>query len=547
MPPKRLIVLILLLLTSFAVVTARDVLQGNQCLIDADEVVNDTLFVVCEDLTINGTITGNVIGSALYGRIDGHVQGNVYLVGGQLDVAGVIAGDLHFLGPVLDVDPAPAGSARPGKAQSPLNGSLFSITLSTHLAPGTWVPGSVIGAGYQLLIDGAVGREVNFWGSALVIDGPVDGNVYASVGNPATDSRQIETLLLPLNFDLELTTAGLRVLENGRVGGQLSYSGPQEGIIEGDLAAEPQYTQPQVVTLPNLEQPGTVTRFFDHFLREASTLLVIGLVILLFVPRSVQTPLTNLRQRPFASFSVGMLAFILSFPVVLFSLVLSALTILVLQVVGLAGVALAAGVLLGLFNVGGISVFYFIAIFVARVVVALGIGHLLLRIIRGRRLSVTRPRVYLSLLIGVMLLALLISLPTVGFLVNGAALFLGLGTVIGGLLETLRQMRETGIPNTPPVRTDYPISAEIIRNRSNLPSAPVAMPLAGPIPDINDQRPASHADETTHDASQTNAHTDDTNAEGQQPPLPDNKRGQGMDNLPDGFDVQSFFDLDEPD
>lgn len=498
---RRALLLLLFLTLCAGFTTAREVMQNSQCVIEADQVVQDTLFVLCDDLIIYGEVDGHVIGAAVRAHIHGTVAGNLYLVGAALTIDGMIAGDVHYLGASLQVLAQPADA---DKAVSPLQSSLFALTLSTTLDAGTRVPGSVIGAGYQLVLNGAVGREVNYWGSALVVNGPIAGNVYASVGDRTTDGSQIETLLLPLGLDLRLTTPGLLVAANGRIEGELIYGGPQEAIIEGAVQNAPQYSPPPVVSLQNLEEPGVITLFFDNFLREASTLLVIGVVILLFVPNLLQTPLTNLRQRPFASFSVGMLSFILSFPVVTALLLLNVAVVALPLVIGLSGVALAAGVLMGLFNVGSISIFYFIAIFVARVIVALGIGRLVLRIFRRgrRRPPGVRPRVFLALIIGVAILALFSSLPTVGLLVNGAAVFFGLGTVIGGLLENLRRLREGGLPARAPVQTSYTVQ----------PVAPPALPAT---------TPARDADEVIF-------------------------AGPGMEDLPPGFDPTSFFDLDDP-
>ena len=79
---------------------------------------------------------------------------------------------------------------------------------------------------------------INFWGSALTISGDVGGDVTATVGN--SESRNaasnIETLLFPLQFDVELRNPGLILTESGAIDGQLEYTGPTEGIIRGETA-----------------------------------------------------------------------------------------------------------------------------------------------------------------------------------------------------------------------------------------------------------------------------------------------------------------------
>lgn len=48
---------------------------------------------------------------------------------------------------------------------------------------GTSIPGNIAAAGYQLVLNGDVGGEVNFWGSGLAINAAVGGDVDAVVGD----------------------------------------------------------------------------------------------------------------------------------------------------------------------------------------------------------------------------------------------------------------------------------------------------------------------------------------------------------------------------
>ena len=71
-------------------------------------------------------------------------------------------------------------------------------------------------------------------------------------------------------------------------------------------------------------------------------------------------------------------------------------------------------VVLGLINVGGLSIFYFVAIFVARVIIGLSVGRVLLLRIAGVRTRRTRDIAW-SFTAGILLLALAVSLPIVGW------------------------------------------------------------------------------------------------------------------------------------
>ena len=509
----RLLLLIGSLLTAQCVL-AREVFSRANCAIEADTIIDGSLFVLCQELRIDGTVNGDLIGGAALATINGRINGNIYLIAGQLDIRGSVKKDIHFGGATLRINPPSERENDPALAPYlRVRGDIKAVSLSIRVFENTLISDGIMNLGYQLILHGNVNGEVSFWGSALHIDGSVHGNIYATVGNPESESRQIETLLLPLQFlsldfaEVELFNPGLVISEKGRVVGDLAYKGPTIGDIQGTTSGQIIYVQTSVVTLPTLEQPGSLTIYILAFAREFTTLLAIGAFIIFAVPHLIKSPMANLRSSPFASFSVGMLTFILSFPIVLLALLLSISVLMILQLIGLSGVVVAVGIVLALVNLGGVSVFYFVAIFVARVIAGLALGRVLLR---GNWQHRTGTRWEIArLALGVLVLSAMVSVPVVGFLINAAALFLGLGAILTVLIYQFRHLRET---NPTPAPAWYAPSPAITRERptmTNLPKMPISSAKqAKP----TQKKPAQHLAE--------------------QP---------GMRNLPEGFDL-SFFD-----
>lgn len=482
-------------------VSAREILQGEICTVPAETTIQGSLFVVCETLDIAGTVEGDVFGVALRARIGGTVQGSIYLAAAQLDVAGAVQRDVHFVGPVLRLLPRLPDAAADVPATAALQGNVIAAALSTQVSRGVRVPGQITSFGYQLLVEGRVENEINFWGSALLIDGTARSDVYASVGDPANDSSQIETLLLPFNLDIDLRDPGMTVTERGLITGMLSYTGPVEGRFEGRLLQEPIFNPVLPVLLPTLEEPATFSVYLQMLLREITMLLAVGAVCLIFAPRWVRAPLVELRFRPVSSLTLGMLSFLLSFPVVLILVVLAIIVLIVLNLLGLNGVALIAAIVFSLLNLGGATIFYMVAIFVSRVVVALALGRFVLRLFpRTRHLhSDTRY----ALVAGVLLLTLVASVPYVGWVINAIALFIGLGGILVITLERFRTLREGSLN---PAGHTYPLSTAVARPRAPLAGLPrMPTPLAPPPPPSLPTRP-------------------------------------GMDNLPEGFSFDFFQD-----
>lgn len=485
-----------------SVVMARQVLRDETCHVAEDTIVAGNLFVLCQNLRIDGEVRGNVIGGAVRADIAGRVEGSLYLLGGRARLNGQMGGDVHFAG--LDLHINQQNMPEAPRPHARVAGGLISIALSTTLDAGLILPESIITFGYQLIIRGVVDDEVNFWGSALRVEGVVTGDVFANVGDPDDGGSQIETLLLPLGFELDLISPGLTLTEASAIGGQLTYTGPAQGRIEGRLAQAPNYTPVDLVPLTTLEQPGALRIYAEQFLRDFSSLLVVGLAGLIFVPRALQAPLSHFRRRPVSSLSVGLLAFILSFPILLIVVVLTVLLLVILGLLRLDGLVLVTGFFLGVANVTLAGTFYFVAIFVARVIVALGLGRVLVRM-RWRG-NITQGMLYVYLVVGTLLLTVLASLPVIGWLINAGALFMGLGALLTVMLELISRVREGRASLTG--YAWYAPSPIITGPRPPLPQVPQA--AAPPMP-----------------------------PEDEAPTAP------GMQNLPPGFDWDFFREDDE--
>ncbi len=506
-------------------VSARDVLSDTICTVAENEIIDGSLFAFCEELYIDGIVRGDVFGATVRTVINGSVDGSLYMIGGQLDIYGSVAKDIHYAGAVLRFNPitfnenADQENPEINNADSDedptiiTTRSIKALTLSTTLSRATVVEDGVIGVGYQLIMNGDINSEVSFWGSTFILNGMIDGNVYAIVGDPASDSSQIETLLLPLNLDLSLLNPGLVVGAESEISGLLSYRGPVEGQIDGSLALDPNYVAPDP-SIITFDEPDFLTLYFEALGSEFATLVIIGLIVVFFASGFLRAPVANLRARPFASLGVGLLGFLLSFPIVLIILALSLSLLGFLFILGFRGVVIAIAIVLGLVNIGGVSIFYFVAIFVTRALAGLAIGRLTLRLAFNRHdVDDKRWLQYVALVMGVFFIAVLISLPIIGIILNAILLFLGLGAILIAVLAQIDRFRNS----TPSPRPAwYTPSPSIIRERhfagdlqqANFPQVsgtPTAM-LDGASDDIDDE-----------------------------PPI-------GVDNLPEGFDWTFFED-----
>ena len=441
----RSLIIIVVMMTA-GVVSAREILDGERCYIPEDRVVTGDLFVLCGDLIVEGRVEGHIIGAARTATIHGTVEGSIYILGGELSVQGSLGKDLHFVGLTLKVEEE-ARFLHEG-------GAILSANLSNTVLSGATVPGNISNVGYQLIIDGDVGHEISFWGSTLNISGRVGGDVTATVGNSESGgtASQIETLLIPLRFDIELRDPGLILAEGGSINGQLEYTGPTEGIIRGETAFPPVFntTRTPVVGNPVEQSARTLGNYIQARLREFIALMFVAALCLLAIPRQIQAPIIELQAHPISTLGVGMLSFILSFPIVLILAILSLFFMFILAYLPLEDVTLFSGIVLGLANIGAASVFYFTAIYIARVVVALALGRFIVRMLRLGSDGHNMRTSFLHVAVGFIVLTVLGSAPLVGKIFTAIALFLGLGAILSVVRAQIQHLRESSGSPTPP-------------------------------------------------------------------------------------------------
>lgn len=458
----RLLMILSIILLFTGTVSARDVLQGDQCLIPADRTIKGDLFALCRDLIIDGHVEGNVYALAFTIEVNGSVGDSLYLISSRANITGESGGDLAFAGVELVVDQAHFTHDR---------ADLLSLSISTTLEDSVILPGSITTLSHQLIQNGAVGGEINFWGNALLLNGTVSRDVAVNVSSSQNgDPSQSDILLIPFRLfgsNLTLHAPGLIVSESGRIEGDLRYTSPQEAQLDGEIVGESIHTP--IVTRPDFIQMNITdeenTQWFEHYInaaiREFITFTVIGLLAVLIFPRSFQAPVPNLYRRVFSSLGIGVLAFFLSFAIWFVVLLILLLLVGLFVFLQLGDLSIMTVMILLAINVGGGAAFYFVVLFISRAVVAYAIGRILVRLVLGEHSSPNLP--YIIVLVGSAVLSLLVWLPVVGWVINSLALLLGLGAISLYLFQT------TTTRNPKPILPDF---SHILGEET----APIALP-----------------------------------------------------------------------
>jgi cytoskeletal protein CcmA (bactofilin family) len=304
---------------------------------------------------------------------DETVEGDLYASGGQVRIDGTVNGDLVASGGQIDVAGQVTGDALLGAGSVDITGQIDGdarVGTGQATLSGSIGEDLVVGSGQVTITSsGQVGEDFIFGSGRTTLDGTVDGDVLGGTG---------------------------RYVKRGTVGGTEDVTVGRDRETVGD-------------------------RLLDALQRFVA-ILVVGALLLWLLPRAIGGSAETLRRRPWASLGIGALAMI-GFVV----LCVAVLVLCVLIAIGLGFLRLEDLVGVTIFGTAafmtGLAFLFFIAVaFAAQAIVGLFLGRVGAGGGPGRR--------WAALALGVLLVAILISLPVVGGWIGFVIALFGLGALI---------------------------------------------------------------------------------------------------------------------
>jgi cytoskeletal protein CcmA (bactofilin family) len=306
-------------------------------------------------------------------------DGNLYLFAGQITVDGSVDGDLTAFGGTVTVNGAVTGDLLVAGGRvlvvGTVDGDIRAAGGQVEI-PGSATGDALISGGQVTLIAGSsIGGDVIVSGGQVTVDGDVEGSVVGTAG---------------------------RYSSSGTIGGENSVEVPED--------------------LPPENAAGTAA---FNGIRQFLLIVVVGGLMLLFVPRVLRAADTTLRTSPVGSFVGGILACLAYLGFVIVA-VLATLILAVVFVIILLGPLAAFSILGGILAVGLVSYLFLLAVlYLADVVIALGLAHVVSR--PGPDES--RWRELLLLALGAVVVVVVTSLPVVGGLAKLLVVLFGLGAL----------------------------------------------------------------------------------------------------------------------
>ena len=412
--------LIALLSLTFATpALAFDGRAGDVIVIEADEVIEDDLYVSAERFTLEGTVKGDLVVAGSTIIINGTVEGDLIAAGQTIVINGTVKDDARIAGAALQLG-----------SKATVKGDLISAGASLEAQDGSAVEGDLLYGGGQALLAGSVDGDALIGTGALRLSGTFGGNVTADVADASEAGPSPAMYIQDIEIALPAVAPGLTVDDSAKIAGDFTYTQSQDidlpgGVIAGEITrnmpvVDEDYQAPVPPTAAELAANWT----FD-LIRSIVTLLLFGLLLAWLAPGFMKSLTEKIQTQPAPSFGWGLVSyatFFFSLLLVLILMIFGAILFGVLSLGGVTGTIIWVGILvLFALTVG----FVLFTAFMTKILAAWMGGKWIL----GRFSPALAESKIWPLVLGVVLVGLLVKLPLVGWFVSIVIMFFGLGAL----------------------------------------------------------------------------------------------------------------------
>ncbi|GAB4545000.1 MAG: hypothetical protein Fur002_18710 [Anaerolineales bacterium] len=395
--------------------------NGETVTIAADEVVDGDLYVNANQFTLDGVVKGDVIVFGTVIVINGTVEGDLIAAGQSVVINGNVGDDARIAGAILLVgDHASVG------------GDLVAAGASLEAKQGSAVEQELVAGAAQVLLAGSVKEDVLVGSGALDLRGQFGGDVNASVGDPNEKDAggpPISMFFPGNDIPVPNVAPGLSISETARIAGDFDYTQSADikipsGIVGGKITR----TQPVVDPAEQKVKPTpaqlALTWTFD-LIRAIVTLVLLGLMLRWLAPKWMSALVDKARAKPVTALGWGVVsyaAFFFALFIILAIMIIGGMLFGALTLGGISGTIVWSGIL-AIFAL--VLTFVLATAFFAKIIVAWLGGSLLL----NRFAPSMAENKFAPLILGVILLAVLMALPFIGWIFKLLAVLLGLGAL----------------------------------------------------------------------------------------------------------------------
>jgi hypothetical protein len=397
----------------------------------AGETVDDDLFIVGDNVVIDGTVNGDLFAFGQNVVVNGTVRGSL-IVGGQfVEINGQIDGSVYN-----------GCNAATYGAEADIGRNLYFGGFSLDVDQGATIGRDMAFGGYQAVLDGSVGRDLFAGAGALEINGSIGGDVSTEVGSPSDDMGPTPFISFMPPGTPAMLNPGLRISEDAQIGGTVYYtsssdqgssieSAPSGGIVfstpqpdEVAVEASPDFADAQE-EIERVSLGLKVGKWLLQRGRELVTLLLLGGLVLWLLPDLFKKVIDKAEGEPLPATGYGFLAVIIGYA----GAVIVAALILALGI--FFGVLTLGGLGRTIFGVGfsslglAVTIFLLLVNYGSKLVLAFWGGQWLLSKLAPQA---SESKVW-PLVVGVLIYVLLRAIPFLGWVIGLVVTLIGLGAM----------------------------------------------------------------------------------------------------------------------
>lgn len=425
--------LIAILALAFATpAQAFDGRTGNKVVIEKDEVIEDDVYVNAETFILEGTVKGDLVVFGTNITINGVVEGDLIAAGQSVAINGSVSDDARIAGAALLISDSAV-----------IGGDVVGGSASFETKEGSSIEGELVIGAAQALLAGNVTGDALLGLGALDLRGEFGGNVLANVGEPTEEAGPPFSMFMPqVPFSMPTVNPGITIAEGAKINGNFDYTQFADIDIPTDVVGgkvtrtEPVIDPEDTITPPT--QSELIVDWSLNLLRTIVTLLILGLLLGWLAPTFIKTLVEKVQTQAAISLGWGVVAYAVFFFaifIVVVAMVIGGILFGALQLGSLSGTIIVVGLLIIFALIVG---FVLATAFLTKIVISWLGGKLILARINP---ALAESKVW-PLALGVIIVALLTTLPGIGWLANLLVVLLGLGALWLWGRETM-QARKT--------------------------------------------------------------------------------------------------------
>lgn len=344
--------------------------ENKNVVLSKDQVINRDYFATGDNITLSGTVNGDAYIAGGNVIIEGVVNGDLLAAGGNVNIRGKVRDDVRVAGGQITI------TGEVGRNITALGGSV-------NIADSANVTGSLTAGTGSLSVFAPIGKEANFGAGQATIGNTINGDVQAGVGQ-------------------------LTMTSNAKVLGNLTYWSEETARIDPGAEVSGATTHnlppaPRKVEIDEAKGAAALAGIGSVFnILSFLAALVVGLLLITFMPVYSQQTANLILQKPFLSLGVGFLAILLA-PFIFIVLLITII-----------------GIPLNLILLSGLLIF----IYLAKIFVSIAIGQKVLLLLSKK------AALGWAFVLGLFIYYVLTLIPILGFVFWMIAGLIGVGAIL---------------------------------------------------------------------------------------------------------------------